>query len=384
MKAYYADKIITAKAIRHKSYLMVAEGKITGIRSQIDDDIDVTSYPGKTIAPGFIDIHTHGGLGYEPGSGNIEGLKKWSQFKYKQGVTGFLATTPSVPLQTMEEAAREIREICRKPITNVLGLQLEGPFFLKGAKIGAQNPEYVVEKFPESYRNFIRKYSDIIPYLALDPLHPESREIVEFCRQQKIEVSAGHSEILYSDFLQEKEYGYSAVTHTFNGMKGLHHRQPGLAYAGCMDEDLFAEIICDGFHIIFPVLKLFFKLRGYENTVLITDSMLAAGMPAGTTYKLGGIEVTVSPEGKVFKEDGGLAGSTLTMAKAVSNLVTELKIPLVQAIKMASLNPAQLIKVDESKGSLEQGKDADFIVLNQGLEVMATYNNGEKVYSNMM
>jgi N-acetylglucosamine-6-phosphate deacetylase len=381
MTSYYARKIITEEGIINNAYLLVNDGKISDIVNKAPKNENVVSFKDGIIAPGLIDIHTHGGLGYETGMGSVDNLIKWSRFKLKHGVTGFLPTTPSVSFEQLEKALYDIRQVINQPYSNILGMHLEGPFFKKGSKIGAQNPDYVVGDFPRKYRDFIGENSDIIRYLALDPLHDRAREIIAYCNQLNIKVAAAHSEILYRDFLKEKT-GFSSITHNFNGMIGLHHREPGLAYVGCLDQALYAEIICDGFHVAYPMLELFFKLKGDDKSILVTDSMLATGMAPGSTYQLGGIEVTLNEEGKVYKSDGGLAGSTLTMDKAVRNLVNHLAIPLEKAVQMASLNPAKLLGIDKSRGSLSKGKDADFIVLDDNLEVQATFIKGKNVFRN--
>ncbi|MFW6270894.1 MAG: N-acetylglucosamine-6-phosphate deacetylase, partial [Bacillota bacterium] len=294
MKAYYADKIVTENGIQEKKYLLVEKGKIVDIKDDVEKNIDIDYFKDCIIAPGYIDIHTHGALGYEPGYGEEKGLQDWSQFKMEQGVTGFLPSTASIPLEKLKKAVRHIEIVSENSeVTNILGMQMEGPFFSRGEKIGAQNPDYVLDEFPEDFREFMQENNDIIKYLALDPLISDAEEVVSFCVENDIKVSAAHSEILYEDFIEKKEDGYSCLTHSFNGMVGLHHRNPGLAYPACMDQDLFSEIICDGFHVIYPMLKLFFKLKGYDKAILVTDSMVATGMAPGTSYSLGDIKVTV-------------------------------------------------------------------------------------------
>lgn len=379
MKAYFASNIITEKGLVKDAYLLENDGKIIGIEEELDNSIPVVSYPGCYLSPGFIDIHTHGALGYETGYGEIKDLLRWSNFNLENGVTGFLPSTASIPLKRVKKVVEDIREVRKRDNMNILGLQMEGPFYVRGPKIGAQNPLYIVEDFPEEYRDFISDNNDVIRYIAVDPCHSAAKEIVPFCKDLGIKVSAAHSGILYKDFLPKKSYGFSCITHTFNGMNGLHHRTPGLAYAACMDQDLYAEIICDGFHVAYPMLELFFKLKGYDKSILVTDSILATGMAPGS-YQLGGIEVTLNEEGKVYKADGGLAGSTLTMDKAVRNLVNNLDIAIEKVVKMASLNPAKLLGIDKSKGSLSDGKDADFIVLDDNLEVQATFIKGKNVF----
>ena len=165
-------------------------------------------------------------------------------------------------------------------------------------------------------------------------------------------------------------------------MHGLHHRNPGLAYAPVWRKT-YAEIICDGFHVAYPMLRLFFELKGFERAILITDSMAATGMKPGF-YQLGGIDVIVTADGRVCKGDGGLAGSTLTMDQAVRNIVAHLNVPVEKAIQMSSLNSARMLGIDQEKGGLAYGKDADFIVLNENLEVQATYIKGQSVFTKSM
>lgn len=379
MISYQASKIISESGIINDAYLIVNDEKIIGIGKEPAKNGEVVCFSNSIISPGFIDVHTHGGVGYETGKGSFAELSEWTRFEIKQGVTGFLPSTPSVPLDQLKKAAHDVKLAMKEPYTNILGMHMEGPFFRKGKKIGAQNPEYIIEDLPEEYMEFIKNNSSIIAYLSLDPQHNYAETIVSNCNCWGIKVAAAHSEILYNDFL-EKKASYSSIIHTFNGMIGLDHREPGLAYAACFDDDLYAEIICDGFHVDYLMLALFFKLKGYQKPVLITDAMLAAGMPPGSAYRLGNIEVTVNEDGKVVKEDGGLASSTLTLDKAVRNIVQYVGVPLDKAIQMASLNPAKLLGIDDKKGSIKEGKDADFIVLNSELEVMETYIKGENLY----
>lgn len=379
MKAYYAPEILTEHGPVADSYLLEDQGKVVGIVQEPAAGIPVTVYDHSTIAPGLIDIHTHGALGHEAGYCGKEHLLQWAEFNLTHGVTGFLPSTASIPVARIRETARLIRELTGEAAPNILGLHMEGPFFGVGPKIGAQNPLYAGKQFTPEYRGLIAEYRNVIKYIAVDPALETAAEMVSFCNGLGIRVAAAHSDIPYAEFLKRKSWGFTAVTHTFNGMNGLDHRNPGLAYAGCMDPDLYGEIICDGHHVGFPMIKLFFKLKDYRRAVLITDSIAAAGMAPGS-YTLGGIAIDVSAAGKVTKADGGLAGSILTLDQAVRNVVRHLGVPLSEAVAMASAVPAELLGIGDSKGSLGPGKDADFIVLNPELTVTATYLKGQNVF----
>lgn len=379
MKAYFAKEIITEAGSLAQSYLLEDQGKITGVVQELMEDIPVVAYEEATIAPGFIDVHTHGALGYETGFGGKAALTKWAEYQIAHGVTGFLPSTASIPLEKIKKAAEDIRDLIAQPIANVLGLHMEGPFFAPGPKIGAQNSQYLRNQFDSEFREHISEYRDVIRYISVDPALETTRELVSFCNSLGIRVAAAHSEILYEDFLKRKAWGFSSITHTFNGMIGLDHRHPGLAYSACMDQDIYGEIICDGYHVSYPMLKLFFKLKGYQKSILITDSIAAMGMPPGSLHTLGGIQVNVTDDGRVTKMDGGLAGSTLSMDQAVRNLVHHLDMPLHDAIYMASTAPAQMLGIDLFKGSLRLNKDADFVVLDTDLKVIATYIKGRNM-----
>ncbi|MGE5583641.1 MAG: N-acetylglucosamine-6-phosphate deacetylase [Bacillota bacterium] len=379
MKAYFAKEIITESCSLSNAYLLEDQGKIAGIVQQPAQGVPVVAYEDCAIAPGLIDVHTHGALGYETGFGAKTSLAKWAEYQIAHGVTGFLPSTASIPLERIKTAAQDIRELSLQPGSNILGLHLEGPFFAPGPKIGAQNPQYILKEFTPEFRDFIAGYRDVIKYMAVDPALETAGEIVPFCAGLGIKVAAAHSAILHEDFLNRKAWGFSAITHTFNGMVGLDHRRPGLAYSACMDRDLYSEIICDGYHVSYPMIELFLRLKGYRRAILITDSLPAAGMSPGE-YTLGDLKVNVTIDGKITKADGGLAGSTLTLDQAVRNLIYRLELPLHEAIYMASAAPAAMLGIDCFKGSLSPGKDADFIVLDSGLKVVATYIQGRRMF----
>jgi N-acetylglucosamine-6-phosphate deacetylase len=380
MKAYFAKSIITETEPVSQAYLLVDQGKIAGIVNHPAQDIQVVSYENCIIAPGFIDVHTHGALGYETGFGEKSLLLKWAEYQFSHGVTGFLPSTASVPLTRIKKAVQDIRELQAQQSINILGLHMEGPFFAPGPKIGAQNPQYICKEFTSEFRDFIVESRDIIKYIAVDPALETAETIVSFCAELGIKVAAAHSSILYADFLKKKAWGFSAITHTFNGMGGLDHRHPGLAYSACMDRDIYAEIICDGHHVSFPMIQLLLELKGYQHSILITDSLPSTGMPSGSSCTLGDVQVSVSPDGRVTKPDGGLAGSVLTMDQGVRNLVRNLDIPLYQAVYMASTAPATMLGINQSKGSISLNKDADFIVMDSNLKIVAMYIKGRHVF----
>lgn len=381
MTIFSADKIVTENKVKENHVLMVKDGKITRIISDtdIDNGEEKKDFKDKIIIPGFIDIHTHGGGGYRPEDG-IEALINWSFFKADHGVTGFLPTTPTVSRSRMDQVGSFVKKAQKRKggPKNILGWHLEGPFFTDSSKIGAQDSSYTRNSFTSEYQDLIKKYGDLIKYCSIDPRVQDEQKIISYCRDLDIKMGAGHTEISHQEFTEKKEL-YTAVIHTFNGMKGLHHRNPGLALTACMDDQLFAEIICDGLHVIFPMLKLFFRLKNLKKAILVTDAMVAAGQPRGKVTTWGKRKVKIDDQGRALLEDGTLAGSTLTMDRAYQNTVNKLNLSLVEASWAASLNPAVMLGIEDSKGSIAVGKDADFLVVDENLQIQATYLQGEKI-----
>ncbi|MFW5984776.1 MAG: N-acetylglucosamine-6-phosphate deacetylase [Halanaerobiaceae bacterium] len=385
MKIYRAEKIIAEEEVINDGFLVVEKGKIKEICTELApelEDFPVTDFGDMIISPGFIDIHCHGGMNYGLGEGDSkQGLINWSKFKAENGVTGFLPTTASLALKAYKKVFSQIKEVLSSPAEapNILGLHLEGPFFTPGQKIGAQDPRNIKEEFPEEYSQLFAQYEELIHYLSFDPQHKDASRILNFGKKHDLVLGAGHTEIMHQEFAQKKAHGYSVIVHTFNGMKGLHHRNPGLAYSACMDDELYAEIICDGLHISLPMLKLFFELKDPQKAVLITDAMRAAGLKPENTSSFGDRKIKIDREGRALLEDGTLAGSTLTMDRAVARVTKKVGLSLKQAVEAASLNPARLLGIEQTKGSLKAGKDADFIVFDQDISVQETYLQGKKI-----
>ena len=394
MKIYTADRVLTEQGMKRNIFLGVAGGQFQFVASDQSYE-QVTDFGNRLIVPGFIDVHTHGGGGYDLAAGSSAELLAWASFKAEHGVTGFLPTTSSCSLTSLQRAGQAITAGVRddsQRAANILGWHLEGPFFDDGEKLGAQNREHIVQEFTADYRRLVGKFSDVIRYLTLDPLVEDADKIVAFCREKDIVVAAGHTTICSQEFSSCKDEGYSAVVHTFNGMKGLDHRQPGLAYSACMGPDLYAEIICDGFHVSPEMLKLFFSLKQRGKEIIITDAIKLAGdfscsnkgsapdsEQVKTTTEFAGQKVRVDKQGRVLLEGGTLAGSTLTMDRALQIAVNEVGLTVERAVKAASLNPARLLGIADVKGSIARGKDADFVVLDDDFQIAAVYCRGQKI-----
>ncbi|MBU1427335.1 N-acetylglucosamine-6-phosphate deacetylase, partial [bacterium] len=333
----------------------------------------------KFIVPGYIDIHIHGGGGSDVMDGDYEAINQIAITHSHFGTTSFLPTTMTM---SKDKIIRSLRSICKAAKkgtkgAEILGIHMEGPY-INPEKKGAQKEEDIKKISIEEFLEFNQASGNLIRLVTIAPEMPGAIDLIKYLYKQGIIASVGHSNATYVQTRAGIQAGLSHVTHTFNAMRGLHHREPGVVGAALTSPELTVEVIADGIHIHPIVLKILTKIKDGEKIVLITDSMRATGLNEGT-YDLAGQEVIVT-KGQARLKDGTLAGSVLTMDKAVKNMVTKVGIPLPKAIQMASFNPAKSVGIDDKKGSLEPGKDADIVILNKNLETELTIVAGKIVY----
>ncbi len=377
MKALINGKIITKDSILEDKVLLYDQEivDIVGVdKFTQKDDIEVIDVEGKYISPGFIDIHIHGSGGKDTMDGNLDAIREISKNIAKKGVTSFLPTTMTMSKDRIYQALDVVRQAITMKITGakVLGAHMEGPF-INIEKKGAQNAKYIEEPNYE----MIKDYLDIIRIITLAPEVDQDHQFIKKMQDHpEVVLSIGHSTASYKEAMSAIDAGVRHATHTFNAMTGLHHRNPGIVGA-IFGSDISCELIADKIHVhpgIFPILT---NIKGTDKLTLITDSMRAGCMKEGN-YDLGGQKVIVK-DGSARLEDGTLAGSVLTLNKAVKNIFENTELDLSTAVSLASLNPAEIIGVADSKGSLEPGKDADIIVFNNDFEVALTIVEGETV-----
>ena len=381
-KIILGNKIITPCKIIKKGIIVINDGVIEYVGEEKERRLTSYSnfYRGEYVVPGFIDIHCHGGNGYDTMDSTQEALKEISKFKAKNGCTGFLATTVTSSIKDTAKVLKNVNEYSKqfpKKGAEMLGVHLEGPFINIKQK-GAQREDLIMPPSIEIVKYFIRESGRLIKIITYAPELDTGFEFTSFLHKQGIITSVGHSNATYAQVQAGIQAGLSHVTHTFNAMREIHHREPGVVGAALSSPELTVEIVADGIHVHPVVIKILIQARENEKIVLITDAMRAAGMPEGV-YELGGQEVTVA-KGQARLKDETLAGSVLTMDKAVKNMVNKIGIQLPKAIQMASFNPARSIGIDDKKGSLEPGKDADIVILNKNLETELTIVAGKIVY----
>lgn len=376
--------IVTPFQLLEDRIIIIEKGKIIAITDKKEDlailkNVEIIEAQNKFIVPGYIDIHVHGGGGSDVMDGEYEAIKQVATTHSRFGTTAFLPTTMTMTKDKIIKSLKSIHEARLKGTgtAEILGIHLEGPY-INPEKKGAQKEEDIKKVSVEEFLEFNQASGNLIRLVTIAPEMPGAIDFIRWLHQQGIIVSVGHSNATYKQVQEGIQAGLSHVTHIFNAMRGLHHREPGVVGAALSSPKLIVEMIADGIHLHPIVLKMLTQIKESEKLVLITDAMRATGFKEGT-YDLGGQEVIVT-QGQAKLKNGTLAGSVLTMDKAVKNLVTKVGISLLNAVQMASYNPAKCLGIDDKKGSLELYKDADIVILNKNLETKLTMVAGKVVY----
>ncbi len=329
---------------------------------------------GMYISPGYVDVHIHGVNGFDASEPSFETYRGMEEFLYSKGVTSFLPSTVSIPHKDIMQVIQTIREYMKEnPDTSVSGVHLEGPFFNIERK-GAQNPDYIRSP-SDSEINDIKNNSDVVRIISLAPELDNCVKAIKEFSAAGINVSIGHTKCNYAQSMEALNHGANRFTHLFNAMNPIHHRDIGTVGAGLMS-DAYVELICDLIHLSPEAIKMVYKIKDKDKIVLITDAMRATGLEPGM-YDLGGLEVFVSNQDARLK-DGSLAGSVLTMDKAVKNTVKASGQSPAEVLKASTINPAKSAGIDA--GILDIGKASDFVILDSDLNIISTVKNGKIMY----
>lgn len=334
------------------------------------------------VVPGFIDEHIHGAAGSDAMDGTMEDLGKIANALASEGTTAFLATTMTQSPENITKALKAVkayRELSPESGAEILGVHLEGPFISKDF-VGAQPIEYVAKPSVEVFKKYQDASGDCVRIVTLAPEVEGSTELIKYLVSQNIVASIGHTNATYVDVKKAVEAGATNLTHTYNAMKPLHHREVGTVGSGLLFDELNCECICDGIHVSGPAIQLLHKNKPADKMTLITDAMRAKHMPDGVS-ELGG-QVVIVKNGEARLENGTLAGSVLKMNNAVKNVMKFLNLPLEEVVKLASQNPAKNLGVFDQVGSIKEGKRADFVILDKDLNVVQTVRNGKVIYTN--
>jgi N-acetylglucosamine-6-phosphate deacetylase len=363
--------------------MVIEDGHIISLASRNATEISEgrrLDFQNLILAPGFIDIHIHGGAGRDAMEASESALEQIERQLVKHGVTAYLPTTVTAPqekiLKALDGLGKSIAGANRNQGRAApLGIHLEGPF-ISHEKRGVHPPQDLLPPSPQALERFWQASAGNIRMMTIAPELPGALETIRYARALGVHSSLGHSNATYKEAQSGISAGADHATHTFNAMRALDHRDPGILGAVLENDELTADIIADGIHVHPSVLKLFLRAKGADRAILITDAISATDMPDGV-YSLGGLEVQVSNGRCEFQ--GKLAGSVLTLDRAIRNVMSFAGWQLQQAIKLATLNPAQRLGVSDQRGLLAAGRRADLVVLTPEGEVAHTIIGGEIV-----
>lgn len=374
-------QMATPQGIVSGATIAVREGRIAAIgdHTLMDASAQVIDAGGNLVLPGFIDLHIHGGKGYDVMDGTVEALQGLARHLAAHGITGFLATTVTATQADTIAAAHTVRQARAGGSAGaaILGMHLEGPYINAGRR-GAQNECCIRPPSQAELDAVIEASGACVRLVTMAPELPGAPELVAYLRRLGIICSMGHTDATFEQALAGLDAGFSHITHVYNAMRPFQHREPGIVGVALTDRRAVAELIADGLHVHPGAARLLISARGPEGVVLVSDAMRGAGLPYGC-YRMAGENVTTSEQGARTAE-GRLAGSLLTLDVALRNVVGWTGLPLQQALVMSSLNQARELGLAERKGSIEPGKDADLVIISPAMQVQATIVGGRMVY----
>ena len=373
---YKAEYFILEDRILEDYFMEVADGKIVGFSKKEPDSYEDL---GEIVAPGLVDTHIHGYHGKDIMNAEKGALNVISKGLLECGVTSFLPTTLTDSKERTDAACKVVGEEYKDVEgAKVRGIFLEGPFFTEKYK-GAQNPAYMSDPKIEYLKEWKDLSDGLVNKIAIAPERDGAIDFIKEANAMGVRVALGHSDASYDQAVEAVEAGANIFVHTYNGMSGLHHREPGMVGAA-MNTDAISELICDGHHVNPHAANVLMNAKGRDHIALITDCMSAGGMADGD-YMLGDFPVKVENGTARLKDSGSLAGSILKLKDAIKNVVDWDIADVFEAVQMASLVPAKSVCIDDVCGKLKEGYAADFIVLDYDMNLEKTFLDGKLVYS---
>ena len=383
--AIYASRILTPQEELRDCVIVVEAGRITGIghRDEVHIPPGAKDYvaSGMTVVPGFVDVHIHGAGGHDVMEAEAAALDKITATVARFGTTSIVATTVTAPIEATCHSLEGIAAYIRAHEStadnarfgaDILGIHLEGPF-INPERRGVHPTASILAPSVESFEKFRAAAGNLIKLITIAPEMPGALKLIAAAVADGVVVGLGHTDADYAQARAAIQAGARHAVHVYNAMRPFTHRDPGVISAVLTDADVTAEIIADGVHVAGPAIQVLLGTKGFDTVLLISDGTAATGMRDGT-FKLGGFEVQVR-DGVVRNSEGKLAGSTLTIDRAVRYLV-ELGVPVVDAIRMATILPARRLGLAGKKGIIAVGADADLVVLTPDLHVAGVMTRG--------
>lgn len=380
-----ASQVFTPEGVQPNAYVHISQGRIDSVSDTLKPGYLSVDLGDCKLMPGLIDMHIHGQSGADTMDATPEALEVISRDLSKTGVVGFLATTVTAPWQKILAALSNVRNVMeshseQKSISGaeILGSYVEGPFFTPQNK-GAHPENFFLSPSVNYVEDLLNIAGESLKVVALAPETQGAVDATRILTKNGVRVAMGHTDATWEHVEACVEAGASIGIHLHNGMRGLHHREPGCVGAMLANDDVVTEIIADGVHVHPAVLKLSWKCKGTDRSVLITDCMCAGGLPDGV-YQLGELPVTVK-DGVARTNCGSLAGSTLTMNKSIKNMTQLAGIPELDAVRMASEIPARTLGVSDRLGTIAPGMEASLTVMDNDFNVLLTLIRGQQVFS---
>ncbi|GAA05641.1 N-acetylglucosamine-6-phosphate deacetylase [Photobacterium leiognathi subsp. mandapamensis] len=374
--ALHPQRIFTPTEIAYNQYVIVNDGKIEAITETKPLDCDVTELEGQTLVPGFIDIHIHGRAGADVMDATPQALQTIADALPKTGVVAWVGTTVTAPWQDIINALQQVRDFCQQPKqvgAKLLGSFLEGPYFTEAYR-GSHPTQYLQAPSIAALAELKEVAGDSLIRVALAPEYQGSDEAIQWLTAEGIKTSIAHTSANFEQVTTAHQHGADCGVHLFNGMSGLHHREPGCAGA-VLFHDMLAELIADGIHVHPVMMQLAYRMKGYQQLALITDCMRAGGLSDGK-YQLGAQMITVT-NGEARTDDGSLAGSTCSLDQALRNMIMLAGVPEWEAVQMATSVPAKYVGIDDKLGFIKPGYNASFALLDPQFQIQATLIDGQ-------
>jgi N-acetylglucosamine-6-phosphate deacetylase len=385
--------LLTPHRMVRNGTVLVVDGRIAGISERDIEvaDAQVLDAQGQYLAPGFIDLHIHGGGGHDFMDGSVDAFLKIAETHARYGTTAMVPTTLTSETEALYKTLDNYEEANRKNTAGAqfLGMHLEGPYFAQSQR-GAQDPRYIRNPDPAEYEAILAHSNSIARWSAAPEL-PGALAFGRRLREKNILAAVAHTEAIHEDVVLAAENGYSLMTHLYSAMLGVTRRN-AFRYAGAVEsafllDEMDVEIIADGIHLPPPLLKLVYKIKGPDRIALITDAMRAASLPPGDSILgplVNGLRVLVEDGVAKLPDRTSFAGSVATADRLVRTMVQQAEVPLLDAIRMITATPARIMGVDQRKGSLTIGKDADLVLFDEDIRVSMTMVGGRVIFENLV
>ena len=382
-----AEKLVNGTSLLDHPVIAIEDGRIASIDSRrssgelpVSAGFEVLDFPGATLAPAFFDVHIHGAAGHDVMEATPQALKTMGSLLAAHGTGSYLATTVTAPLDATLRSLEGLAKLLAHPpqeaesVAWPIGIHLEGPF-LSHAKRGVHPPDLLLAPDIQVFDKLYEAAEGHVRLMTLAPELPGALELASHATARGVRISLGHSNATAAETRAGIAAGGVSATHTFNAMRALDHREPGILGVVLTTDSLFAEIICDGIHNTPEMVKIWWRCKGPERALLVTDAMSATGMPDGE-YSLAGLKIQVA-NGKASFGDV-LAGSVLTLDRALSNFLAFTGASLENGLRLLTANPAAMTGFSDKTGTLAAGHPANLVAVNATGKLVASFVNGRQ------